>query len=172
MTACWRIGSTSKNDVHRRNLVHSPGAAEATVAPKPWLYAERGQNTPINRAQQTGENQLMKTLVRRRKPRCKQVLAILGNRLKTVELVREEIHPQTGDFAMGPLEVVVVKYEGSEVSVPLQSVVFLGADRQWRVEAIAALDAVNAGLTRACEGMQRFHDILAGSPRKRSRVRS
>ena len=68
----------------------------------------------------------MKEKIRRRRPRCKQVLAVLNNRLETVPLLREETHAQTGgDFEVGPLEVAVVRYAGTEVSVPLHSVVFL-----------------------------------------------
>ncbi len=68
-------------------------------------------------------NPSMKTKVRR--ARCKQVLAILINRLETIELIREEIHPPIGDFAKGPLEMAVVRWNGLEVSVPLECVVFL-----------------------------------------------
>lgn len=69
-------------------------------------------------------NPSMKAKVRR--ARCKQVLAILCNRLETVDLIREEIHPPTGDFAEHPLEVAVVRWYGLEVVVPLDCVVFLG----------------------------------------------
>jgi len=72
--------------------------------------------------------------------RCKQVVAILCNRLETVDLIREEIHPPTGDFAENPLEVAVVRWFGLEVIVPLDCVVFLGhqpyAERakRWRLK--------------------------------------
>jgi hypothetical protein len=65
-----------------------------------------------------------KTKVRR--ARCKHVLAILVNRLETVELIREEIHPPVGDFAESPMEVAVLRWNGLEVSLPLSCVVFLG----------------------------------------------
>lgn len=69
-------------------------------------------------------NLLTKRKVRR--ARCKQVLAILCNRLETVELIREEVHPPIGDFAENPIEVAVVRWYGLEVVVPLDCVVFLG----------------------------------------------
>lgn len=61
-----------------------------------------------------------------RRARSKQVLAILLNRLETLELIREEIHPAIGDFAEDPLELAVVQWNGLEVYVPLDCVVFLG----------------------------------------------
>lgn len=61
-----------------------------------------------------------------RRARCKQVLAILCNRLETVELIREEVHPPIGDFAANPTEVAVVRWYGLEIAVPLDCVVFLG----------------------------------------------
>ena len=62
-----------------------------------------------------------------RRARSKQVLAILLNRLETLELLREEIHhPAIGDFAEDPLELAVVRWNGLEVYVPLDCVVFLG----------------------------------------------
>lgn len=68
-------------------------------------------------------NTSMKIKVRR--ARCKQLLAILCHRLETVELIREEIHPPSGDFAEAPLDVAVVRWYGLEVAVPLDCVVFL-----------------------------------------------
>jgi hypothetical protein len=62
---------------------------------------------------------------RNRRPRCAWVLAILDNRMETVELLREEIHPPTGDFVDGSLEIAVVRWRELEVSIPLNSVVFL-----------------------------------------------
>ena len=46
--------------------------------------------------------------------RCKQVLAILLSRLETVELIREEVHAQIGDFADGSFEMAVVRWNGLE----------------------------------------------------------
>ena len=66
------------------------------------------------------------TKVKIRRARSKQVLAILLNRLETLELIREEIHPETGDFALHPLELAVVRWHGIEVHVPLDCVNFLG----------------------------------------------
>ena len=53
------------------------------------------------------------------------MLAILDNRMETVELLREEIHPPTGDLADGTLEIAVVRWRELAVSIPLNSVVFL-----------------------------------------------
>lgn len=60
-----------------------------------------------------------------RRARSKQVLVILLNKLETTELIREEIHPAIGDFAK-QLELAVVRWNGLEVYVPIESVVFLG----------------------------------------------
>ena len=57
--------------------------------------------------------------------RCKEVLVIFNNRLETVKLIREEIHPPAGDFADGPLELAVVRWHGLEVFVALECVMFL-----------------------------------------------
>jgi hypothetical protein len=69
------------------------------------------------------QNSLMKPKPRRL--RCKQVLAILLSRLETLELIREEEHPPIGDFASEALELAVVRWNGLEVYLPLDCVVFL-----------------------------------------------
>ena len=63
---------------------------------------------------------------RRRRARCKHVLAAIDHRIETLELIREEIFPPVGDFAYEPEEFAVVRWLGLEVYVPLESVVFLG----------------------------------------------
>ena len=63
--------------------------------------------------------------VRMRRARCKQVLVILNNRMETVELIREEIHPPVGDLAVEPLEIAVFRWHGLEVRVALECVIFL-----------------------------------------------
>jgi hypothetical protein len=87
-------------------------------------------------------NPSMKFKVRR--ARCKQVLAILLNRLETVELIREEVHPPIGDFAEEPLELAFVRWYGLEVSLPLECVVFLSDEplaergKEWALRFQAA----------------------------------
>ena len=66
------------------------------------------------------------TKLKVRRPRCKQVMAILLNRLETLDLIREEVHPPVGDFATDALEVAVVRWNGLTVYVPLECVVYLG----------------------------------------------
>lgn len=64
--------------------------------------------------------------VQKRKPRCKQVLVVLNNKLETLELVREEVYPPQSDLDDGNLELAVVRYHnGWEVYVALECVVFL-----------------------------------------------
>jgi len=92
--------------------------------------------------------------------RCKQVLCVLCNRLETVDLLREEVHPVLGtDYDDEPVEVAVVEYLGLEVAVPLGCVVFLqgriiprsrsprsgGADKQQFKK-----DSRSTGLHRKC----------------------
>ena len=64
-----------------------------------------------------------------KKPRCKNVIAILNNKVGTYPFVREEIWPPFGDFAMGPGYFAVLKVEGAgsnnEVIVSLDTVIFL-----------------------------------------------
>ena len=66
---------------------------------------------------------------KKRKPRCKQVLAVLCNKLETLETIREEVYDPVGDFADSPLEMMVVRKEGAgsfnEVSIPMSCVIFL-----------------------------------------------
>ena len=67
--------------------------------------------------------------IKTRKPRCKQVLAVLNNKLETLETIREETYPPKGDFADGPIELMVVKKEGAgsnnEVLFAMSTVIFL-----------------------------------------------
>jgi hypothetical protein len=87
-------------------------------------------------------NHSMKVKVRR--TRCKQVLAILLNRLETVELIREEVHLPIGDFAEGPLALAFVRWNGLEVCLPVECVVFLGdhphakQGKEWASRFLAA----------------------------------
>jgi hypothetical protein len=60
-----------------------------------------------------------------RRARCARVLAILGNRLETVELVREEEYEAVGDFSDGPIRYAVVRYRDLNVHISLDTVVFL-----------------------------------------------
>lgn len=64
-----------------------------------------------------------------RKARCKQVLAVLCNKLETLDTIREEVYPPIGDFDLGPQEVMVVRKEGAgsnnEVMIALSTVIFL-----------------------------------------------
>ena len=79
-----------------------------------------------------------------RPARCKQVLAILLNRVETLELIREEAHPPIGDFAEAPLQMAVVRWNGLEVYVPLECVVFLGhqpyakRSKDWSLKVLSA----------------------------------
>lgn len=67
--------------------------------------------------------------VKKRKARCKQVLAVLCNKLETLDTIREEVYPPVGDFEMGPNEIMVVRKEGAgsnnEVMIAMSTVVFL-----------------------------------------------
>ena len=67
--------------------------------------------------------------IKKRKPRCKKVLAILCNQIEMLECIREEVYPPSGDFDYGSNEFMVVKKEGAgsfnEVMVPMSCVVFL-----------------------------------------------
>jgi len=70
----------------------------------------------------------MKYRVTKKKARCKQVLAILSNKLETFKLLREESYPLIGDFsAPQTYAIVQVKGAGSfdEVLIPVECVVFL-----------------------------------------------
>ena len=73
--------------------------------------------------------------VKVRRPRSKQVLVILLNHLQTLELIREEIHPAVGDFEKEPFELAVVRWNGLEVYVPVECVVFL-ADQPYAKRGI------------------------------------
>jgi hypothetical protein len=67
--------------------------------------------------------------VKKRKARCKQVLAVLCNKLETLECLREVIYPPFGDFADSPLECMVCRYKGAgsydEIEIPMSCVIFL-----------------------------------------------
>jgi len=75
----------------------------------------------------TGSKKVMK--IKKRKARCKKVLAILCNEIKALELLREEVYPPVGDFADGPTEYAICRLKGAgsfdEVIIPLCSVIFL-----------------------------------------------
>ena len=79
-----------------------------------------------------------------RRARCRLVLAILLNRIETLDLIREEVHPPIGDVAEGPLQMAVVRWNGLEVYVPLECVVFLGPQpyakrsKDWSLKVLAA----------------------------------
>jgi len=64
-----------------------------------------------------------------KKARCKEVLAILINKVGVYPLIREEIWPPYGDFADGPSHFAVLKVEGAgsnnEVMVSIDTVMFL-----------------------------------------------
>lgn len=64
-----------------------------------------------------------KTRIRR--ARCQKVLAILNNRIETVDLLREEEYEPGGDFPEEPIEIAVVRFRDLEVHVSLDTVVFL-----------------------------------------------
>ncbi|MGH7967215.1 MAG: hypothetical protein ACREIC_00660 [Limisphaerales bacterium] len=81
--------------------------------------------------------------IRTRRARCNQVLVILNNRLETVKLIREEIHPPIGDLAVGPLELAVMSWHGLEIRVALECVVFLSKlppEPQWIEEAHSKIE--------------------------------
>jgi hypothetical protein len=88
---------------------------------------------------------------RTRRARCNQVLVILNNRLETVKLIREEVHPLVGDLAAGPLELAVMKWHGLEMFVSLDCVVFLSnipPEPKWIQEARASARVSPPGGTR------------------------
>jgi hypothetical protein len=60
-----------------------------------------------------------------RRARCRKVLAILNNRLETVDLLREEEHDPVGDFPEGPIQFAIVRFRNLAVHVSLDTVVFL-----------------------------------------------
>ena len=60
-----------------------------------------------------------------RRARCGKVLAILNNRLETVDLLREEEYAAVGDFPEGPIQIAVVRFRRLAVRVSLDTVVFL-----------------------------------------------
>jgi hypothetical protein len=60
-----------------------------------------------------------------RRARCRKVLAILNNRLETVDLLREEEYDPVGDFPEGPIQFAVVRCRDLDVHVSLDTVVFL-----------------------------------------------
>ena len=60
-----------------------------------------------------------------RRARCRKVLAILNNRLETIDLLREEEYDSVGDFPEGPIQFAVVRFRDLAVHVSLDTVVFL-----------------------------------------------
>ena len=69
---------------------------------------------------------------------------ILNNRMETVELIREEIHPPIGDLAVETVELAVFRWHGLEVRVALECVVFLcklPPEPKWIREARAKVEA-------------------------------
>jgi hypothetical protein len=56
---------------------------------------------------------------------CRRVLAILNNRLETVDLLREEEYDPVGDFLKGPIQFAVIRFRDLDVHVSLDTVVFL-----------------------------------------------
>jgi hypothetical protein len=60
-----------------------------------------------------------------RRARCRNVLAILNNRIETVDLLREEEYDPVGDFQEGPIQFAVVRFRDLDVHVSLDTVVFL-----------------------------------------------
>lgn len=69
-----------------------------------------------------------------RRARCKQVLAILHNRLERVDLLREEEHEPLGDFPEEPIQLAVVRFRELELCVSLDTVVFLEKSAPPRVQ--------------------------------------
>ncbi len=67
--------------------------------------------------------------VKRKTARCRQVLAVLNNKLETLEFLREETYPDAGDFGDGPIEMAICRVKGAgslnEVMIPMSCVVFL-----------------------------------------------
>ena len=67
--------------------------------------------------------------IKKRKARCKNILAILGNEIKTLECLREETYPAIGDFDAEDTNVMVCRSKGAgsfdEVIIPMSCVVFL-----------------------------------------------
>jgi hypothetical protein len=67
--------------------------------------------------------------VKSKKPRCKYVVAIVGNRIQEFELLREETYPPRGDFDITPFTVAVVRHFGAgsddEIMIPISTVMFL-----------------------------------------------
>ncbi len=71
----------------------------------------------------------VKDKVVKKKARCKQVQAILSNKLETFDLLREETYPCLGDFPDNPQTYAIVRVKGAgsfdEVLVPIHCVIFL-----------------------------------------------
>lgn len=68
--------------------------------------------------------------IKKRKPRCKKVLAILCNQIEMLECIREEVYSTINNFDLdAPDEFMVVKKEGAgsfnEVMIPMSCVIFL-----------------------------------------------
>jgi hypothetical protein len=102
-----------------------------------------------------------------RHARCKHVLAILLNRLETLELIREEVHPPHGDFATEASQLVVVRWYGIEVSLPVDCVVFLGdqphaeGGRQWGLTVLAMRKMHATHGKRKNDSMKRTQELPA-----------
>jgi hypothetical protein len=86
-----------------------------------------------------------------RRARCKLVLAVLNNRLETLELLREEVYPPVGDFPKHPMEIAVVRWNGRNVYIPLDSVVFLRTRKE--IQQLHARAVALARQMTPAEGM-------------------
>ena len=100
--------------------------------------------------------------VKKKQPRCKQVLVVLDNRLEVVELLREEMYPPPpSDFPDDGLsEFAVVRYQNLVVHMPIECVVFL-------VGGIASLDTVSQLLSAADRTIDSFKMGLTAKRLKR-----
>ena len=67
----------------------------------------------------------MKLKVTKKKARCKRVIAVLNNKLETLDLIREQTYPSHGDFAEGPITMAIVKKDSIEILIPIDCVIFL-----------------------------------------------
>ena len=67
--------------------------------------------------------------IKKRKARCKKVLAILNNKIGIYDLVREDIYPPRGDFDINPAHFAILRVIGAgsynEVLVSIDTVMFL-----------------------------------------------
>ena len=63
------------------------------------------------------------------KPRCKNVLVILDNKIQVCKLIREEIYPPTGDFETENIHLAIIEYsvnnKNLEVMIGINYVIFL-----------------------------------------------